>query len=115
MKFTKKFGQARLRVAVLNPKLVPDLVDVVIGKFIYELQFRVEKEGTGEEPLPIDTDAPFDEDDSGAKDNGNEEPMEEDGKQMDSAPKQLPPNVPPTGGAIGGQVVERRGRRWKLL
>ena len=34
--------------------------------------------------------------------NGNEEYMEEDGMQMDSAPKQLPPNVPPTGGAAGG-------------
>ena len=65
----QKFGQARLRVAVLNPKLVPNLVDVVIEKFVYELQFHVEKEGNGEEPLPIDMDAPFDEADSGAKDN----------------------------------------------
>ena len=95
---------------MLNPKLVPDLVDVVIGKFIYELQFRVEKEGTGEEPLPIDTDAPFDEDDSGAKDNGNEEHMEEDGMQMDLAPKQLPPNVPPTVGATGGSSGAAQGK-----
>jgi hypothetical protein len=31
MKFTKKFGQPRPKVAVLNPELIPDLVDVVIG------------------------------------------------------------------------------------
>ena len=36
---------------------------------LFELQFHVEKEGTSEEPLPIDMDAPFDETDSGAKDN----------------------------------------------
>lgn len=62
MKFTNKFEQARLKVAVLNLDLVPDLVDVVIGEYVYELQFWVENEGTGEDPQPIDMDAPFDED-----------------------------------------------------
>jgi hypothetical protein len=33
-KFTKKFGKARMKVAVLDPNLIPDLVDVVIGDFI---------------------------------------------------------------------------------
>ena len=43
-KFTKKNGRAKLKVVVLNPDLIPDLVDVVIGDFVYELQFRVEKD-----------------------------------------------------------------------
>ena len=37
MKFTDKFGRARLKVAVLDPSLIPNLVDVGIGEFIYEL------------------------------------------------------------------------------
>jgi len=28
-KFTKKFGRARMKVAVLDPQLIPNLVDVV--------------------------------------------------------------------------------------
>ena len=35
MKFTKKYGRARMKVAVLNPDLIPNLVDVVIGDFVY--------------------------------------------------------------------------------
>jgi len=42
-KFTKKFGRSRMKVAMLDPSLIPNLVDVVIGDFVYELQFRVEE------------------------------------------------------------------------
>jgi hypothetical protein len=37
--FTKKTSRARLKVAVLDPKLILDFVDVVIGDYVYELQF----------------------------------------------------------------------------
>jgi hypothetical protein len=47
-------------VAVLNPDLIPNLVDVVIEDFVYELQFRVEKEENIDDPKPIDMDAPED-------------------------------------------------------
>jgi len=59
MKFTKTFGQSRLKVAVLNPELIPELVDVVIGDFVYELQFRAEKEDQSDDPKPIDMEAPL--------------------------------------------------------
>jgi hypothetical protein len=88
-------------------------VDVIIGDSVYELQFRVEKDGNGEEPQPIDMDAPSDDDNGGAKGNGNEDPMDEDGKdgkQLDSAPKQPPPNLPPTGGAAGGSGGVEQGK-----
>jgi len=39
MKFTKKFRQPRMKVAVLNLELILDVVDVVIGDSVYELQF----------------------------------------------------------------------------
>jgi hypothetical protein len=114
-KFTKKFGQARLKVAVLNPDLIPDLVDVVIGEYIYELQFRVE-EGAGDDPQPIDMDAPFVEDNNEDMDKVNEEPMGEDGKQNETAPKQPPTNLPPSaGGAAGGLVVQHRRKQCKPM
>ncbi|CAN6175788.1 unnamed protein product [Urochloa humidicola] len=56
MKFTKQHGIARMRVAVLNPDLIPDLVEVLIGEYIYELQFRVEKEDLANNPIPINMD-----------------------------------------------------------
>jgi hypothetical protein len=49
-KFTKKYERSRLKVAVLNPDLIPDLVDVVIGDFVYELQFHLEKDMPDGEP-----------------------------------------------------------------
>jgi len=45
IKFTKKFGMARMKVAVLNPDSIPEFVELVIGDYVYELQFRVEREG----------------------------------------------------------------------
>ena len=54
MKFTKQLGRPRLRVAVLSPKLIPDLVDVVIGEFVYELQFYVETEEEANDPRLVD-------------------------------------------------------------
>jgi hypothetical protein len=62
IKFTKKNGRARLKVGVLNPDLIPDLVDVVIGDFVYELQFRIEKDMPDGEPQVIDMDSTMDED-----------------------------------------------------
>jgi len=49
-KFTKKYGRARMKVVVLNPDLIPDLVDVVIGDYVYELQFRMEEDMPDGEP-----------------------------------------------------------------
>jgi hypothetical protein len=50
MKFTREFGRSRIKVAVLDPDLIPDLVHVVIGDFVYELQFRVEDEENNDDP-----------------------------------------------------------------
>jgi hypothetical protein len=51
-----------MKVAVLNPDLILDLVDVVIGEYVYELQFRVEKDMPDGEPQVIDMDSTIDED-----------------------------------------------------
>ena len=70
MKFTKIFGRSRMKVALYNSDLIPEYVDVVIGDFIYELQFRVEKEGDESPPPLIDMDTQQD-----------EEPNEDKGKE----------------------------------
>ncbi|WVZ93689.1 hypothetical protein U9M48_039650 [Paspalum notatum var. saurae] len=62
MKFTKKFGRSRLMVAVLNPDFVPEFVDVVIGDYVYELQFKVEKGGLDDPPTLINMDSQPEED-----------------------------------------------------
>lgn len=66
MKFTNEHRMARMKVAVLAPELIPDLVDVVIGDYVYELQFRIEKDN-GDNPAPIymDIDPKNDEDNGG--------------------------------------------------
>jgi hypothetical protein len=40
MIFTRQYNRARMRVLLLDPSLIPILVDVVIGDNVYELQFK---------------------------------------------------------------------------
>lgn len=54
MVFTRRYDIARLQVLVLDPSLIPDVVDVVIGDHLYELTFRVEPENGPEEPMPME-------------------------------------------------------------
>lgn len=56
MVFTRRYDIARLQVLVLDPSLIPEVVDVVIGDYLYELAFRVEPENGPEEPIPMDMD-----------------------------------------------------------
>jgi len=69
MKFTKEHNVARFKVAVLDPDLIPNLVDVLIRDYVYELQFRVEIEGEENNPMPIDMD--IDPTRHGGEDNGD--------------------------------------------
>jgi hypothetical protein len=55
MKFTREFNRARFQVLVLGPNVIPHSIDVVIGEFIDELHFRVEREELAQ-PIPIDMD-----------------------------------------------------------
>jgi hypothetical protein len=48
METTQKNNFGRIMVAVLNPKLIPPHMDVVIGDHYFELEFEVEKLGTNE-------------------------------------------------------------------
>jgi len=73
-----------MKVAVLDPDLIPDLVDVVIGDFVYELQFRVEKDMSDGEPQVIDMDSTMDEDK--ALEEKGPENMDHDGKKMEDPP-----------------------------
>jgi len=81
-KFTKKYGRARMKVAVLNPDLIPDQVDVVIGDYVYELQFRMEKDMPDGEPQVIDMDSTMDEDK--APEEKEPENMDHDGRKMET-------------------------------
>ncbi|CAD6342779.1 unnamed protein product [Miscanthus lutarioriparius] len=95
-KFTKKYGRARMKVAVLNPDLIPDLVDVVIGDYVYELQFRMEKDMPDGEPQVIDMDSTMDEDK--APEEKEPENMDHDGRKMEDPPagqtsKKKPNNI----------------------
>jgi hypothetical protein len=62
-KFTKAFGRARLKVAVLDSSLIPVLVDVVIGDYVYQLHFGVEQGMSDGEPVLIDLDSTYEDED----------------------------------------------------
>jgi hypothetical protein len=93
-----------LKVAVLDPRLILDFVDVVIGDYVYELQFGVEEESLTGEPQLIDLDStrdeePKEEDPKGGgpkDDNPNggipEEKMDVDGKEPDDGKGDPPMN-----------------------
>jgi len=75
-------------------------VDVVIGDFVYELQFRVEKDMSDGEPQVIDMDSTTDEDEDPE---GDPEDMDHDGDKKKQEPegqvpkKQSNASVPPSG------------------
>jgi hypothetical protein len=56
MVFTRKHEICRLQVLVLDPNLIPQFVEVVIGESLYTLQFRVEENVEDNEPKPMDMD-----------------------------------------------------------
>lgn len=93
MRFTKTFGRSRLKVAVLDPNRIPDYVDVVIGDFVYELQFRMEIDMPVGEPSVIDMDSTTDND--GDNDGKGEDPMEEDANKNNGTPDDLPKDAAP--------------------
>jgi hypothetical protein len=122
--FTKSIGRARLKVAMLDPRLIPDFVDVVIRDYVYELQFGVEEESlTGELQL-IDLDSTRDEEPKeedprggGPKDdnpNGgiSEEKMDVDGKAPGDG-KGDPPMNGQQSVAIGAEQLEELGASTK--
>jgi hypothetical protein len=79
-----------MKVAVLNPDLILDLVDVVIGDFVYQLQFRVEKDMLDGEPQVIDMDSTMDEDK--APKEKDSENMDHDGSKTEDPPAGQAPN-----------------------
>jgi hypothetical protein len=56
MVFTRKHEICRMQVLVLDPNLIPQFVDVVIGESLYTLQFRVEENVDDNDPEPMDMD-----------------------------------------------------------
>ena len=56
MRFTRQHAVCRLQILVLDPNLIPQFVDIVIGDYLYELQFMVEINGDANNPEPMDMD-----------------------------------------------------------
>ena len=103
IKFTTKTGRARLKVAVINPDRIPDLVDVVIGDTIYELQFCVEQESLNSPPSVIEMDPNLDEDKEN-EENG-EGNMDEDSHTADGAAAH--PSAAPLAANMGGADIPK--------
>jgi hypothetical protein len=120
-KFTKKFGRSRLKVAVLDPNLIPDLVNVVIGDYVYKLQFKVEQDMPSGEPEVIDMDTKEEKDPKEKDPRGEkpEEDMEVDGnKEEDQVPNnengnQLPNSSKQTA-ASGAAELDDAGAATKI-
>ena len=95
-----------MKIAVLDPKLIPDYVDVVIGDFVYGLQFAVEVESPTGEPHLIDMDStnegdPKEDDPKKSeppKGVNPEENMDVDGKDADPQAPGLGYGAPPSTG-----------------
>jgi len=56
MRFNRQHEVCCLQVLVLDPNLIPQFVDVIIGDYLYELQFMVETNGDANNPEPMDMD-----------------------------------------------------------
>jgi hypothetical protein len=60
MVLTRRFDISQVQVLVMNPILIPQSVNVVIGENLYELRFRVELEGEVSNPQPMEMDHSYD-------------------------------------------------------
>ena len=82
---TRKNEFGRFFVAVLNPKLIPKMIDVVIGDHYFELKFEVEKKGVDENGEEVEFNL---EDWDGDEEDGNSEGEEykenNEGKERES-------------------------------
>jgi hypothetical protein len=56
MEFTRRHEISRLQVMVMNPNLIPQSVNIVIGDSLYELKFRVEMRVEAGVPHPMGMD-----------------------------------------------------------
>jgi hypothetical protein len=72
MVFKRKHEICRMQVLVLDHNLIPQFVDMVIGVYLYSLQFKVQDSGEDDEPQPIDMDN-FQEDEDEQQDKNMEE------------------------------------------
>lgn len=104
MKFTRNHDISRLQVMMLYPNLIPQYVDVVIGDYLYELQFRVEEKMDDNNPEPMDMD-----NDANNGDN-SEQGKKEGDNQMDS--DKTKPNVDNSGSkALKGSGTPNEGAK----
>uniref|UniRef100_J3MK80 CCHC-type domain-containing protein n=1 Tax=Oryza brachyantha TaxID=4533 RepID=J3MK80_ORYBR len=76
MKTTRKNDFWRIFIAVLNPNLVPKMLDVVMGDHYFELKFKVEKKGVDENGEEVE----FNFEDGDGEDDGNLEGKEDEKK-----------------------------------
>jgi hypothetical protein len=82
MKFTREYERARLQVLVLDLSLIPQSIDVVIGEFIYELHFWVERaEMTHLIPIDMEDDAMDDREEEGEGCGNSSRSMQQDQAQ----------------------------------
>lgn len=83
IKFTRRHDICRLQVLMLDPNLIPNAIDVVIGDFLYELRFRVEANMDVDNPQPMDMD--YGNDGDGEENNGDEKASGNDGRDKENA------------------------------
>jgi hypothetical protein len=67
MVFTRRFDICRLLVLLMNPNLVSQAVNVVIGENLYELKFHVELNPSGSAPQLMDMDNQHEDGGAGAR------------------------------------------------
>jgi hypothetical protein len=88
METTRKSDFGRILVAVLNPRLIPEQLDVVIGDHYFELDFEVEKMGIDENGEEAEFEWPLREEEAGREDFVGGGQQGEDGGQERLAKKQ---------------------------
>jgi hypothetical protein len=82
MKFTRSIDMPKFHMLVLDPDLIPQSIDVVIGDFIYELHFNVELEGVHKNVALLKMD---DIDDAGGEGEGKKDLHEISNMQIDNS------------------------------
>ncbi|KAG2481090.1 hypothetical protein PVAP13_J683267, partial [Panicum virgatum] len=110
MEMTRKNNFGRICIAVLNPKLIPSQLKVVIGDHYFELRFEIENIGMNDSGDEIELDL-FKSDDENDKEQEEDSPMDELNPKDSKEPKRHENNtslMPDKDGADHEQTKESK-------
>lgn len=111
MVFTRKHDICRMQVMVMDPNLIPQYINIVIGDYMYEIQFRVEVNVDDNNPQPMDMDHNHQDGDDDQQLDGMEDKGHNNTNSVPTGQKEEGSNKENGSAAAAGQSAGKTNKR----